>query len=712
MLPCSLWKRVGAALTLLLAVPCIARAQGPPTTTYPSPWTQAGSTVSLTAGTTTSNVQLGGSGPLVVVCNAGSNDAFVALGVDNSVVATTGGIRIPAGQGCINLPGGGQTYLAGITATSTTKLYAQVGNGTYASLLPGGGSGGGIPSPLPGVTGDLFYNLAGVFSALATANNGVLVTNGSGLPSISSTLPSGLIIQSPIIKAPDGNVLLTYPRGSTASGNGYSNVTLGVGAGISAVPNTGLDYLTAMGYNSAGSVSTADHVTCYGAWSCASLTTGVNTYVVSVGIDSFRAVTSADHSAGLGDKVFINAIGLSASAGLGFQAGGNSLNASFITAVGYENLLSSPGSPVTGNHITSLGALVASVTCTSGSNLLLLGTSATTDCATAAESNAIHIGAGSTDIISVTGTNAPGSSATTIAGTLALGGQLSWKVGLGAITQVLGPTDQALAISAGAPAQTVSPQNSPGLTIATQNGVSGSGPGGANASGITITAGSGTRNTSGGGVGGPISLTGGTGIGGGGTGGGISLTGGNAGNGSVAPGSITLTPGTNTNDSSRGSIVLAGPVTANSLATTGTATAAVCQVSGGGVVALAAGCSLGPGSAVEHVSYQPGLLTAVNSTKAVFHKFSKAATVDNIEGSAATFSCVSNPTITVYECGTSTTCATPTTIGSVTVTAAGTVVDGAISSAAITAGDYVAFAMSAGTCASVDVAATVQVHSN
>jgi len=169
---------------------------------------------------------------------------------------------------------------------------------------------------------------------------------------------------------------------------------------------------------------------------------------------------------------------------------------------------------------------------------------------------------------------------------------------------------------------------------------------------------------------------------------------------------------------------------ANALATSGTAQAALCQVSGGGVVALSAGCGLGTGfttagtglgqsgstvssNAVEHVSYQPGLLTAVNATKAVFHKFSKAATVDNIEGSAATFSCVSNPTITMYECGTSASCSsTPTTIGTVTVTSAGTVVDGTVSAPAITAGDYVAFSITAGTCASIDIAATAQVHSN
>lgn len=117
-------------------------------------------------------------------------------------------------------------------------------------------------------------------------------------------------------------------------------------------------------------------------------------------------------------------------------------------------------------------------------------------------------------------------------------------------------------------------------------------------------------------------------------------------------------------------------------------------------------------NAVYQVGFQPGLLTSVTSTKSVFGKVSKASTVDNIEGSALLFTCVSNPTITMYECGTSSTCATPTTIGSVTVTASGQVFDGTVSSASITAGDYIAWAISAGTCTSLDIAATAQVHSN
>lgn len=116
--------------------------------------------------------------------------------------------------------------------------------------------------------------------------------------------------------------------------------------------------------------------------------------------------------------------------------------------------------------------------------------------------------------------------------------------------------------------------------------------------------------------------------------------------------------------------------------------------------------------AVQSITYQPGLLTAVNATIGVYNTFVKASTVNNIVGSAVTFSCVSNPTITLYECGTSSTCATPTTIGTVTVTAAGTRFTGTVSSSAVAAGDSIGWAITAGTCASIDIAANAQVTAN
>ncbi len=66
----------------------------------------------------------------------------------------------------------------------------------------------------------------------------------------------------------------------------------------------------------------------------------------------------------------------------------------------------------------------------------------------------------------------------------------------------------------------------------------------------------------------------------------------------------------------------------------------------------------------------------------------------------------------MYECGTSSTCATPTTIGTCTVTASGQVFDGTVSSATITAADYQGWALTSGTCTSLDISATAQVHSN
>src|ERR1700685_2513123 len=51
----------------------------------------------------------------------------------------------------------------------------------------------------PSATRALLYNNTGAMGALPPATNGVLVTNGAGLPSISSTLPGSLTLPSPTI---------------------------------------------------------------------------------------------------------------------------------------------------------------------------------------------------------------------------------------------------------------------------------------------------------------------------------------------------------------------------------------------------------------------------------------------------------------------------------------------------------------------------------
>lgn len=116
-------------------------------------------------------------------------------------------------------------------------------------------------------------------------------------------------------------------------------------------------------------------------------------------------------------------------------------------------------------------------------------------------------------------------------------------------------------------------------------------------------------------------------------------------------------------------------------------------------------------NAASTLDYQPGLLTAVLTGKGAYVKVVHTSTVDNIEGSAIAFTCSGNPTATLYECGTDANCGSPTTIGSVTVTGTGVAFDGTVSSSTITAGDYIAWAIS-GTCASLDIQATAQIHTN
>jgi len=116
--------------------------------------------------------------------------------------------------------------------------------------------------------------------------------------------------------------------------------------------------------------------------------------------------------------------------------------------------------------------------------------------------------------------------------------------------------------------------------------------------------------------------------------------------------------------------------------------------------------------AIEHLSYQPGLLTAISSIKSVFYKVGNASTVDNIEGSASIYACVSTPMLAFWNCGSQVTCGSPVLIGLVSVSGTAGATDGTIVSGAIAAGTYIAATMASGTCTSIDLAGTMQIHAN
>ena len=80
-------------------------------------------------------------------CNSGSNDAYIALGTDNTVAATAAGSSWLKAGTCATYDlvpfGTVQKYIAAITASSTTTLTVETGIGTGPAQLTASGGGGG-----------------------------------------------------------------------------------------------------------------------------------------------------------------------------------------------------------------------------------------------------------------------------------------------------------------------------------------------------------------------------------------------------------------------------------------------------------------------------------------------------------------------------------------------------------------------------------------
>lgn len=107
-----------------------------------------GSPGTLSASTTTSNLALPANGSIVEIANGGSVTAYINLGVGSGTTATTSSMAIPAGQ-TVFIFGGINTYIAGITASSTATLTVTVGN---PAAVSGGGGGGGNVTVTAGFT--------------------------------------------------------------------------------------------------------------------------------------------------------------------------------------------------------------------------------------------------------------------------------------------------------------------------------------------------------------------------------------------------------------------------------------------------------------------------------------------------------------------------------------------------------------------------------
>lgn len=96
---------------------------------------------SLAVTTASGRVQLGGNGSAVLITNTGATNVFLGFG-DVTVVATTSGHSLASGQ-CIVYNAPANSYVAAITASSTSTIKITQGNGATSCGGSGGSGGGG-----------------------------------------------------------------------------------------------------------------------------------------------------------------------------------------------------------------------------------------------------------------------------------------------------------------------------------------------------------------------------------------------------------------------------------------------------------------------------------------------------------------------------------------------------------------------------------------
>jgi len=142
----------------------------------------------LSVTNSSSNVALP-TGTEVVVYNVGANAVYVKLGTSNAVTATTSDDYISAG-GALALTVGSNTYIAAITAASTSTLNVSGGAGLPTGWGGGGGSGGGgTVTQGPAASSGPWIFTPWIAGAVNSATNGIYTNLLQGNAALSLTNP-------------------------------------------------------------------------------------------------------------------------------------------------------------------------------------------------------------------------------------------------------------------------------------------------------------------------------------------------------------------------------------------------------------------------------------------------------------------------------------------------------------------------------------------
>lgn len=215
--------------------------------------TQAANSVSITGGAITGITDItvadGGTGASTLTANGilqgngASAISAIAPGSNGTVLVSNGTIASFATISNSSLAAGAFSNITGVGTLTSGAL----GSGFTTVAVARGGTG---VTSFGGTSTLLYTTTANTLSSITTANNGVLVTDGSGVPSISSSLPSVITLNGNAIYTASGtdvaitdggtgastattafdNLAPTTTAGDIIYHNGTDNIRLGIGS--------------------------------------------------------------------------------------------------------------------------------------------------------------------------------------------------------------------------------------------------------------------------------------------------------------------------------------------------------------------------------------------------------------------------------------------------------------------------------------------------
>lgn len=195
-----------------------------------------------TSGTITlTPTAIAGTTALTLPARNGETLATTALaggGTNASLTASTGGIVYSTASAMAILAGtatAGKLLRSGATAAPTwsTATFPDTATGTGTILRADGTNWVATTATYPTTTTVsqiLYSSSANVVSGLATANNGVLITSGTGVPSISTSLPANLTLTTPTIDTI--NTSLTTTGTAALWNTGLTTGTISIGGAL------------------------------------------------------------------------------------------------------------------------------------------------------------------------------------------------------------------------------------------------------------------------------------------------------------------------------------------------------------------------------------------------------------------------------------------------------------------------------------------------